>query len=104
MKEGYLSTFQPRGFLKKGGIPIIHALQRVKSVPGDTTGLSEQAKDIYAWLQQQPEGPILVSDIIKEHGYRHRLPYGQDDTKTLNAFPLEELVDASLLYVVEDAE
>lgn len=103
MKADYLSTFKPRGLAEKGGIEAIPSTKRVVPVAGDTAGLSEQARDIHAWLLQQTP-PVRVGDIIKQHGFPITRPYGLPDGKTLRAFPLEELVDASLLYVAEDAE
>lgn len=92
-----LSTFTPALTTAKGGIKTIEGNRFVVPVAGDTAGLSEQAKTIHAWLLTRPH-PVLVRDVIQAHGFPHR----KLEVKTLRAFPLEELLDASLLYVEDD--
>lgn len=103
MQKVQLSTFKPRGFLKKGGIAVILPNQRVIPVAGDTSGLSEQARIIHEWTMARyttTSTPVSVKDIIDTHGHYGR-GYFNHDVKTLQAFPLEELQDASLLYPEE---
>lgn len=93
-----LSTFKPALFHEKGGIKTILDNKFVVAVAGDTAGLSEQAQKIHAWLITENK-PVQVRDVIWAHGYWDR----RYEHKSLRGFPLEELVDASLLYV-EDAK
>ncbi|WP_313824057.1 hypothetical protein [Leclercia sp.] len=103
MRENYLSTFKPATDAQSGGIKVIPLANHVvavavKAYPFD---LSQQARDVHQWILQHPAG-VLVSDLIKANGYKLKRPYGMPDTKTMRGFPLEELYDHSLLYVVEE--
>lgn len=93
-----LSTFKPALFHEKGGIKTILDNRFVSAVAGDTAGLSDQAKTIHAWLLKESK-PVQVREVIKSHGFWDR----RYENKSLRGFPLEELQDASLLYV-EDAQ
>lgn len=93
-----LSTFKPTAFHEKGGVKTILNNRKVVAVAGAATDLSDQAQKIHAWLLTKGE-PVQVNDIIWVHGFWDR----RHENKSLRAFPLEELQDASLLYV-EDAQ
>lgn len=103
MQSDYLSRFKPTLTWEPGGVKVIIASRHVVAVPAGTypLDLSQQARVIHQWLLDKG-GSVLVADVIKHHGYPMKRPYGLPDTKTLRAFPLEELYDHSLLYVVEE--
>lgn len=85
---------------EKGGIELLLCHQLVIPVAGDASDLSEQARIIHAWLLEEyarTGTAIKVGTVINTHGFMHRKLEG----KTLRAFPLEELQDASLLYPEE---
>lgn len=104
MQANYLSTFKPATDAQAGGIKVIASSNHVVPVAAKTypLDLSQQARDIHQWLTQQPPGGVLVSDVIKKHGFRLQRPYGLPDAKTMRGFPLEELYDHSLIYVDEE--
>lgn len=103
MQPNYLSTFKPALSHEPGGVKVIISNRHVVAVPAGTypLDLSQQARDIHQWLLEQG-GSVLVGDVIKKHGYPLRRQDVQAWTKTLRAFPLEELYDHSLVYIEEE--
>ena len=103
MHNSKLSKFRPAADNEPGGIKAIHVLHHVVPVPVEPPAdISEQARTIHAWLIQEharTNAPIQMRAIIKAHGFKHRLIDGE---KTLRGFPVEELLDAGLLYVEEE--
>lgn len=110
MKGIELSTFKPSPPRSKGGVKVIPHMKSVVPVAGSTAGISEQARIIHAWLLEQHaqhSKPIPVLDVINTHGvkrYVQHIQHIQHVVRSLQAFPLEEMLDASLLYVAEDAQ
>lgn len=104
MQANYLSTFKPATEGQEGGVKVIPRTHHVVAVPVKTYpfDLSQQARDIHQWLIDHPAESVIVSDIIRKHGYSLRRPYGLPEGKTLRGFPLEELYDHSLLFVEEE--
>lgn len=105
MKGIELSKFRPSAPNDKGGIKPIPPEKGVVPVAGSTEGISEQARIIHTWLVEQHaerKTPISVGEGINTHGERKYRRHLQMTVRTLSAFPLEELLDASLLYVAED--
>lgn len=104
MKGVQLSTFQPTLRGEPGGIKVLLSDQRIIPVAGGTTGISEQATIIHKWLLDTyaaENAAILVKDVINKFGYWSRTFSPVRDVMKLKGFPLEELIDASLLYVEE---
>lgn len=107
MKGIELSTFKPSPPRSKGGVKVIPHMKGVIPVSGSTAGISEQARIIHAWLLEQyaqRNKPITVLDVINTHGAKRYVQHMQHVVRSLQGFPLEELLDASLLYVAEDAQ
>ena len=104
MKGIQLSTFEPALNYKPGGIKVILSNKYVVPVAGSTKNISEQATLIHKWLMDTyaAEGAaIRVSCVILKFGRRTRKFSPTRDTMCIQGFPLEELQDASLLYVEE---
>ena len=107
MKGIELSTFKPSPPRSKGGVKVIPHMKSVVPVAGSTAGISEQARIIHSWLLEQytqRNKPVPVLDVINTHGAKRYVQHMQHVIRSLQAFPLEELLDASLLYVVEDGQ
>lgn len=105
MKTVELSKFQPTPRHIPGGIKTIMGADDVVPVAGDTTGLSGQAIMIHEWLLEtygNEQQPISARRVIQTFGKRVWQSNLQTEYHSLGAFPMEELQDASLLYVVED--
>lgn len=103
MDTNQLSKFKPALDNEPGGIKTINVMHHVVPVPVEPDAdISPQARTIHDWLiteNARTNAPVLVNLIIKTHGFKHRL---LDGMKTLRGFPVEELLDAGLLYVEED--
>lgn len=91
-----------------GGIkPIEHRFHLVPvngPVPDD---LSVKERDIYVWLLsrfKETNSPISALEVVRQFGTRARLYSPVREVKMLPDWPLEHLLDASLLYVVEDSQ
>lgn len=104
MKDIELSKFQPTPGHIPGGIKVIMGSAEVVPVAGDTAGLSQQAAIIHSWMMEtwnEEQQPISARRIIQKFGKRVWQSNLQTEYHSLGAFPLEELQDASLLYIVE---
>lgn len=79
----------------------INTQHHVVPVPGNAAELTGPARDVHAWLTDEHARtgqPVPVKAVIEAKGTFHRLL----ECQVLIGRPLEELLDASLLYVEED--
>lgn len=78
----------------------VHPDALVIPVAGDTSVLDETAKRIHIWAlgyHERTGEPVRIHDIVKQFGVQHKLM----NTLYLPHFPIEHMIDASLMYVDE---